>query len=277
MIRLIVDSTFGIQREYAEKHNIKVVRLKMILDGEVFDEGFEDTWLPFYEKMKASKSFPTTSQPSPQDFIDAIEEVYTEDPNAEIIVLTISNALSGTINSANIAVNSFEGKKIKAIDSRQATTCGRLMTEEIIEAIEHGKSYEEILELISVLQKKLQIDFIPDSMDALKRGGRIGSLSAAFASILKIKPIFRFSDGKITVIKKVLGFQKAINDIVSEVPEKLKKLYVCYIHDNSNIQKIIEKIKSILKIQEIETVNIEPVFGVHVGIGSVGIASLEQY
>ena len=277
MIRLIVDSTFGIQKHYAEKHNIKIVRLKMILGEEVFDEGFEDTYDEFYEKMKTSKHFPTTSQPSPQDFMDAIDEIYAEDENAEVIILTISNALSGTINSATIAANSYEGKKIVAIDTREATTCCRMMTEEIVEAINAGKTFDEILELIKILQQKLQIDFIPDTMDALKRGGRIGGLTATVANILKIKPIFRFADGKIRVIKKVLGFSKAISDAVAEIPKKLKKLYVCYIHDNSNVQKIIDKIKNVIGITNIETVPIEPVFGVHVGIAAVGIASLEQY
>lgn len=277
MIRLIVDSTFGIQKEYAQKHNLKVVHLKMILGEETFEEGFEDSWGEFYEKMRTSKHFPTTSQPSPQDFMDAIDATYKEDPDAEIIVLTISNALSGTINSATIAVNEYAGKKITAIDTREATTCCRLMVEELVEAIEAGKTYEEILELIKVLQTKLQIDFIPDNMEALKRGGRIGGLAATLASVLKIKPLFRFADGKISVIKKVIGFQKAISEAIAEIPKKLKKLYVCYIHDAINVPKILEKIKEKLGIEKVETVAIEPVFGVHVGIGAVGIASLEQY
>ena len=78
-------------------------------------------------------------------------------------------------------------------------------------------------------------------------------------------------------MKKVIGLQKAISDAVAEIPKKLKKLYVCYIHDNINVQKILDKIKEKLGVEKVETVAIEPVFGVHVGIGAVGIASLEQY
>ena len=277
MVRLIVDSTFGLSKEYAEKNNIKIVRLKMILNEEVFDEGYEDTWGEFYEKMKNSKHFPTTSQPSPQDFIDAIEQTYQEDPNAEIIILTISNRLSGTINAATIAANSFEGKKITAVDTREATTCCRIMTEELVDAINNGATYEQVLELITTLQKHLQIDFIPDSMDALKRGGRVGTLAAAIATAFKIKPLFRFADGNITIVKKVIGLSKAIADAIAEIPKKIKKLYVCYIYDNVNVPKITSKLKAVLGIENVEEVAIEPVFGVHVGIGAVGIASLEQY
>ena len=106
----------------------------------------------------------------------------------------------------------FEGKKITAIDTREATTCCRIMTEELVEAINAGATYEQVLDLIKTLQKHLQIDFIPDSMDDLKRGGRVGTLAATIATILKIKPLFRFADGNITIVKKVIGLPKAIAD-----------------------------------------------------------------
>lgn len=275
MIRLIVDSTFGIPEEYINKHNIKMVNLKMILDGEATDEGFEKDWASFYEKMKKSKNFPTTSQPSPQDFMDAIDSVYVEDKDAEIIILTISNALSGTINSATIAANSYEGKKIKAIDSRQATTCGRIMVEEVIEKIEAGASFDEVVKFIEELSPRLKIQFVPESMDALKRGGRVSSVTATIASILKIKPVLCFADGKISVLKKALGLGNAIASMIANIPKKLKKIYVCYIYDKSLIPSILQKIKTALNIEP-KAVCLEPVFGVHVGIGSVGIATLSE-
>lgn len=275
MIRLIVDSTFGIPEEYINKHNIKMVNLKMILDGEATDEGFEKDWASFYEKMKKSKNFPTTSQPSPQDFMDAIDSVYVEDKDAEIIILTISNALSGTINSATIAANSYEGKKIKAIDSRQATTCGRIMVEEVVEKIEEGASFDEVVKFIEELSPRLKIQFVPESMDALKRGGRVSSVTATIASILKIKPVLCFADGKISVLKKALGLGNAIASMIANIPKKLKKIYVCYIYDKSLIPSILQKIKTALNIEP-KAVCLEPVFGVHVGIGSVGIATLSE-
>ena len=277
MIRLIVDSTFGISRKYAEENNIEVVHLKMILGNETYEEGFEDTWADFYEKMKVSKYFPTTSQPSPQDFIDAINRIYDKDPDAEVLILTISNALSGTINSATIAANSFEGKRIVAHDSKQAATCGRMLTEEVVEHIKNGITFDDLLELLPKIESALAIQFVPDSMDALKRGGRIGALGAAIANILKIKPLFKFSNGKLTITKKVLGLTKAITEAIALLPKKLKKLYICYIYDKVNVPKITEKLKSMLGLENIEEVGLEPVFGVHVGIGAIGLASLEEY
>ncbi len=277
MIRLIVDSTFGVSEKYAKKNKIEVVNLKMILDGQIYDEGFENTWDAFYEKMKNSKSFPTTSQPSPQDFMDAIDRILKEDENAEILILTIANSLSGTINSATIAANSYPNKKIVAHDTQNATTCCRLLTEEVIEHIKNGISFDELLNLLPTIENALKIQFIPDNMDALKRGGRIGTLSATLANILKIKPLFKFANGKITITKKVLGLSKAISDAILELPKKLKKLCICYIYDKVNVPTIVEKLKTMLNLTNVEEVKIEPVFGVHVGIGAIGLASLEEY
>ena len=277
MIRLVVDSTFGLSKEYVEKNKIEVVNLKMILDNEIFDEGFEDTWDKFYEKMKNSKSFPTTSQPSPQDFMDAIDRIYKEDENAEILILTIASSLSGTINSATIAANSYEGKRIVAHDTQNATTCCRMLVEEVVEHIKNGISFDNLLNLLPTIENSLKIQFVPASMDSLKRGGRIGTLSATLVDIFRIKPLFQFANGKITITKKVLGLSKAITDAILLLPKKLKKLYVCYIYDRTNVPMILAKLKSMLNINEVEEVKLEPVFGVHVGIGAVGLASLAEY
>lgn len=277
MIRLVIDSTFGVSKQYTTEHNIEVVNLKMILDGESTKEGFEEDWASFYNKMKSSKSFPSTSQPSPQDFMNAIDKILFEDSSAQIIVLTIATALSGTLNGATVAVNSYNNKNIVAVDSMQATTCGRIMVEELIEAIDSGKSFEEVLQLITVLQQNLKIQFIPDNMENLKRGGRIGSLSATIASILKIKPIFCFEHNKISVPKKSLGFNMAINELVKMIPKAIKKLYICYVHDMSNVKLIVDKVTKLLGRSNVEVVSVSPVFGVHVGIGAVGIASLGEY
>lgn len=277
MIHLIADSTFGIAKDYAENNNIKIVNLKLILDDVVTEEGFEDCWEEFYLRLKRSKGFPSTSQPSPEDFADKIKEIYAQDENAEIIILTISQALSGTINAANIAVKEFKGKKIVAIDSAQAASCGRIMVEEIVEHIKNGKTFDELVNnIIPTLKEKLMIQFVPETMEYLKRGGRIGKLSATLASILKIKPIFNFVNGKVSITKKVLGLGKAISDMILELPKKLKKLYICYIYDNINIETIKNKLNA-LNIKFNDIVKISPVFGSHVGIGAIGLASLEEY
>lgn len=277
MIKLIVDSTFALEKNYAEEKDIEVVSLKLTLDDKTTDEGFSDSWGDFYSRLKASKGFPITSQPNPQAFMDAINRTYSKDADAEIIILTISQALSGTVNSARIASEEFPGKTIAVIDSENASVCGRIMVEEIVNCIEEGKTFTEITsQIIPALKENLKIDFVPASMEYLKRGGRVGKLSATIASILKIKPIFNFSKGLVSVTRKVLGMGKAISDLVMLLPQKIKKLYVCYIADSSEAEKLEEKLSQ-KGIKWDGVCDTGPVFGSHVGPGAIGLASLAEY
>lgn len=274
MIRFIVDSTFGIKKDYAEKYNIKVVPLKITLDGQTMD-GTEENWQTFYDRLSVSNDFPMTSQPNPGNFEDAINQVFDSEPDAEIIVMTIASNLSGTNNSANLAAKSFEGKKITVVDSRSACLGETILLEECVEMVENGASYDQILKEIPNLIGKIKQQFVPATMDYLKRGGRVGSLSAIVANILSIKPIFVYQDNSVTVTKKVFGLHKAITEMVAALPKKIKRLYVCYIKDTENVKKICDKITDVIGFDKIKLACAEPVFGSHVGIGAVGIATLE--
>ncbi len=274
MIRFIADSTFGLKSDYVEKFNIKVVPLKITLDGETMN-GTEENWEKFYDKLSESKDFPMTSQPSPLDWEDAVNQIFSEDADAEIIIMTIASQLSGTNNSANLASKSFADKKVTVIDSKSACLGETVLLEECVEMAENGKSYEEILDAIPTLISKVKQQFVPQTLEYLKRGGRVGKLSAIVANTLHIKPIFVYENNGVTVTKKVFGMTKAISEMVAALPQKIKRCYVCYIKDNSLVQAICEKIKAVTGFENPIVACVDPVFGSHVGIGAVGIATLE--
>lgn len=276
MIKLIVDSTFGLTDEYIKKHDITVVSLNLLLDDVITKEGGLDTWNGFYTRLEHSKSFPKTSLPSPQDFINAIDNIYIKEPTADIIILTISEALSGTINSAKVAVQNFEGRRIAAIDSKQATVGSKVVLEKVVEEIEKGMSFNQVIESTTEIIKKVDLFFVPATMEYLRRGGRIGKLSATIASVLSIKPIFYFKEGIISVTKKALGLARAINEMISILPKQFEKIYVCYIHSNQNLQLLVDKVKSALNLENVGIMPVSPVFGSHVGIGAIGIAILAK-
>lgn len=274
MIHLIVDSTFGIEKDYAKQKGIEIVNLKLILNDQVFEEGTQECWNQFYTKLESSKEFFTTSQPSPEDFKNSIEKILKKDHDAEIIILTISNALSGTINAATIASKMFKNNKIIAIDSKTCSAGGRIMVEEVVSLIEQGNSFDQVIQTIKELQEKITVEFIPDTMEYLKKGGRVGAISATIASILKIKPIFLFKNGMVIVRKKVIGFTRAVGDMISQIPQNFKKLYLLYIHDDSNVDLLKQKVFTTLNVENTKIVPVSPVFGAHVGIGAIGIAVL---
>lgn len=274
-IRFIVDSTFCVTKEYAKKHDIKIVDLKLILDGQETNEGFPDEWGDFYQRFKTSKNFPTTSQANPQEYEEAIAKILRKEPNAQIIVLTVAGTLSGTINSAKQGAEKFKDKNVTVIDSNSVSICSLMMLEEMVKLSESGGSLEEVIALCENLKTKLAVQFIPDTMEYLKRGGRVGKLSAILASIASIKPVFDFRNNKVTVPAKTLGIGRGASAMIKRLPGKYRKIYVCYIHDDKNVQMLVEKVRTALGIQKPEIFAINPIFGVHIGIGAIGIACME--
>ncbi|MEG1803899.1 MAG: DegV family protein [Clostridia bacterium] len=202
MIWFIVDSTFGIEKIYAEKNNVKIVNLRLNLDEKVYEEGTEQEWDTFFEAFEKSKSFPTTSQPNPQDYINAIESIRLEDPTSKIVVLTISETLSGTINSAKLACKNY--KDIVIFDSGTTSVSARVAFEEIVN-YSKDKTFEETVKAIPTILKNVYIYFIPKTMEYLKRGGRVGLLASVVATVLSIKPIFCFTTAKFPFPKKRLA------------------------------------------------------------------------
>ncbi len=275
MVRYIVDSTFGVSKEYAEKHKIKIVQLKLILDDVVTDEGYPEEWEDFFTRFMASDNFPSTSQPNPEAYVSALNEIYDKEPTAEVIILTIAGALSGTINSARLAKEQFLDKKIAVIDSENTSVASLMILEELVEGCESGKSYEECIILAKKLINNTSIQFIPDSMKYLKRGGRVGTLGALIASIISIKPIFEFKKNIVDIPTKTLGMSKAIIEMIKRLPQNIKRLAIVYIHDKKNLPAIVQKVQDRLGIDQPEVRAVSPVFGVHVGIGAVGIACIQ--
>lgn len=274
MIRFVIDSTFGVSREYAQQHGVKIVDLTLILDGVQTPEGFEDNWDEFYQRYKKSSSFPTTSQPNPENYKAAINEILSEDADAKIIILTIASGLSGTVNSARLASTEYEN--VTVIDTMNASFCSKMFLEELVEFVASNENIDDILLFSENLKERLSFQFVPDTMKYLHKGGRVGTLSAILASVIVIKPIFDFRKNITSVTGKVLGLSKAIKDMIKNLPQKIKKITIGYIYDNKNIQLIKEKLEELRGIINPKVSAICPVFGIHVGVGAIGIACLAE-
>ncbi|MBQ2863977.1 MAG: DegV family protein [Clostridia bacterium] len=275
MVKLIIDSPACASKQFVEENNITVVHLSSMLDGVTRQEGFEEDWLEFFEAVKTSSDFPKTSLPSPEQFLEAFA---TANDGDDILVITISKSLSGTFNAANVAREMYaHPEKVFVVDSNQCCQSELLLVEECVELIKQGLTGKEVYEKALEIATKTRIEFVPTTMEYLRRGGRISLLSATFASVLNIKPILSFKNGVLTCAKKCLGIGKALNEMVKNIPTNLKKIYVCYIHESEVLQHLIDKVNAALKTNIMEAKKIGPVVGSHIGIGAVGLATLENY
>lgn len=268
MFKIIADSTAYLDKEYAQKHDITVIPLRVLYKDTEFEEGFPGTYDAFFEDFTKTKIFPKTSQPSLEVFTKLFNEAI--DKGQDVLVLTISITLSGTYSVACLAREQCKDpSKIYVLDSQN---CCQTITGFIMEAVEmreRGKTVQEVIERINQLQSHSQVSFIPDSLDYLAKGGRIGKLTATFGTILQIKPIITFRAGVLTSDKKSLGMQRAISDLIAMIPEKIKRLFIIHVANTKFFETLKKKVYELLstRTEKVEVLEGEvgPVVATHVG------------
>ncbi len=276
-IYVVTDSTADIPKDFADSLDIVVVPLKVHLGDETYLDGETITAEDFYNKLEQSEELPTTSQPSPLDFVEVYKKLAADD-NAKIISIHLSSALSGTVQSALLAKSMVEeeGIEVAVIDSKKASYSIGIIVVGVVQAVREGKSYEECVQLANHFVEDTQVYFLVESLLYLHKGGRIGKASHLFGSLLNIKPILSLNDqGEVYPIDKVRGSSKAVVKIFDYFKEYAKdeKLRVGISHaaNPDEAKKIEEKLKENFNIQEFIMTDIGPVIGTHVGPGTIAI------
>lgn len=268
MIKIVVDSTCCPSEEYVKEKGIYVNPLKILFSDKEYVE-CDSLYDEIYEKMAKSDEIPKTSQPSLESYINMYNEII--EAGNEAIVLTLSETLSGTYSCACLAKeNCLQPDKITIFDTQSIGQTSIGYVYETVEMIEKGYSVEQIVEQLSKFRKNSAITFIPETLDNLKKNGRIGNLKAVVAEFLKIKPIILFKEGVLSD-KKAIGFNKAIIDMFKQVPEKVKRLFVIKAGKPEYFEKYKEKFFDFFKGIKIDEGTVSPVVGAHVG-PSVGVA-----
>lgn len=277
-IRIIADSTCYLPKEYIDKYNVSIVSLNVLLNGKSYREtDLENDW--FYKEMSKSPSIPTSSQPSIDDFYKAIESQVKE--GHDIVGIFLSSDMSGTFSTSNLVkemiLEKYPNANIVMLDSRSNCMQAGYAILEAAKAAADNKSLYEVVSIAKSVIENSKFIFVPDTLDYLKKGGRIGGAAALFGSLLQIKPILTVTDGKTTVLTKVRTKKKAIDKIIDTVMEQnlkspIKGLIVHHINCESEGQELANKLQDKLGISNIKIQSIGPIIGLHVGPGSIGVA-----
>ena len=271
-VGVVVDSTFGLTREYVKKHQITVVPLKVIIGPKEYVDGEFDTDLvvkALHEKIQVK-----TSQPAPELFMQAYQSQLLNFD--EVICLTISKNLSGTNNSATLAKTILENDHVHVIDTESNINGGGYLAEQLIQFLDKGHSAKEAIDFLEVEKDKGSLIFTVDNLQTLVQNGRLSRVQGFIGNILKIKPILRFKKGVLEVEHKVRSLQSVLNYLVDEVKKLLEHgkavVRIAYV-DNSATAKELEHM--IFQLGDDVSVSItgviSPVVSAHVGLGGLGV------
>ena len=201
---IITDSASDILQSEAETLDIRLVQLDIMLGGEHFDRNSHEMFDRFYTLLAERDDFPTTSQPSPDAYLALYEEA--RKAGEEVLVICLSGALSGTVESARMAAGlSGWEDHITVMDTRHAIASQRIMVEEAARLRDEGKTAEEILPHLEYLRDHIRICGVLDKLEYLRRGGRIPSGLAKVGDLLSIKPVVAVNDGAVAPIGKARG------------------------------------------------------------------------
>ena len=275
-IKIIVDSASDISLKEANEMGIEMLPMQITFGEELYYDGVDLLPYEFYEKLIESDELPKTSQITPFRFEEKIEELVNQ--GHEVIVITISSKLSATYNNAYMSCRNFEGKAF-AVDSLSATIGERLLVLHALNLIEEGKTVQEIVDELNEVKHRIAIIALVDTLEYLKRGGRVSPAVAFAGELLSIKPVIGVVNGEIKVIGKARGSKKGnnlLNELINErgIDHTLPYGAVFSGLSDANLRKYIHD-SAPLYIEYIPSVPRYPIgstIGTHVGPGALGVA-----
>ena len=274
-LKIVLDSTSDLVPELLGK--FEIVPLTVNFGEEEFIDGVTITREEFYAKLIESDVIPTTSQASPEAFEKVFKKVVEN--GDEVLCITVASKLSGTYQSACIAAEEFPGK-VRVIDSKSVAIGSAILAEFALSLLEKGVSAEEIEKELIKKREDIIIVALIDTLEYLKKGGRLSKTAAFAGSLLNIKPVVSVEDGEINVLGKARGSKQGSNFLIKEIEKAggvdfSMPLLLGYTgHDPYMLEKYKEDSRFIWegKVENLRETCIGSVIGTHVGPGAIAVA-----
>ncbi len=280
MIRIITDSAADFETAELEAMGVTAIPLSVIFGEEEYKENVNLTKDEFYNTLTQNPNHPTTSQPTPEDFINIFNEA--KEAGDEILGIFISSKLSGTYQGAMLGIQLCEYDNFYLVDSHSATTGERALVEYAVKLRDEGRTLFQIATAVEKIKEKLHIFAALDTLEYLKKGGRISASAAAIGTLANLKPIIHVgNEGVVETCAKAIGTRKAISTLIKQLETKAPNIdfpiYLLYSFDKSNAEMLADALAK--KGYVVKPQNISPVgaaIGTHVGPGAFGIAYIAQ-
>lgn len=273
MIRIVTDSTCDLSEQQAADMGIDAVaKLYVIFGDKTYQDGITINNEEFYALLKSNPSFPSTSQPSIGDFV----KIYEKYKGDSIISIHISRELSGTIASAE-AARELVGGDITIIDSRTLNAAMVLLVKIAVDLAKGGATVAQIKEQVEATIPRARLVFTLETLENLRRGGRIGAAQALLGSVLNFKPIIAVKDGRLHPVERVRTKAKAVARLrelaLAELSGK-RNAPIAFMHTASpvEVRQLADSCRNDVDTSNALLIEAGPVVATHAGPGAVGIA-----
>lgn len=276
-IALLCDSMCDLPSELTRNYDIKVVSARVIYPSEEYADRVDIQPSEVYDRMPGE--IPTTSMPPIQEIRDTLEAIRREG-FTHVLAVHISTGLSSTAQVVEMAAKEFSDMIIEVIDSRTLSMGTGWMVLEAARNIANGWSFQRITDNLRKIQSKVHVYYVIETLEYLRKGGRIGLVAGMLGDLLNLKPIISVNtEGKYFTYCKAKGRRKSIEKLFQIVEETVqdKVINLAVVHGGAlkECEAMLERVRNLPNIKEIISTDISPVLGVHTGPGLVGVCVYE--
>lgn len=280
-IGIVTDSNSGITSKEANEWGVTVIPMPFYINGELYYEGLTLNQKEFYKFLDDNADV-NTSQPSPGDVMKTWDEVLKE--KEYIIYIPMSSSLSGSYETAVMLAEEYEGK-VFVVNNRRISVTQLQSVKDAINLVKKGKSAKEIKEILEDRQYQASIYIVPDTLDYLKKGGRLTPAVASFAKVLNIKPVLQIQGEKLDAFKKVRGMKQAKRAMKEAIADDIKnrfasnsnmRIYAAYTGSEEVGIEWKGELEEAFPNYDIQIYPLSLSVSCHIGPGAIGIACVEE-
>jgi DegV family protein with EDD domain len=275
-VRIVTDSTCDLPADVVRELGITVVPLTVLFGEEALIDGLDIDVPSFYDRMRSYPGLPRTSQPPVERFLDAYAAAGAD--GSEMVSIHISSKMSGTLNAAAVAREQLSDMHIDIIDSYSVSLGLGAVVVDAARAAMQGASRAEVADVARRSVTQVHVVAVVDTLEYLRRGGRIGRATSFLGSLLSIKPILHIDGGEMAPFERVRTKARALERLheIATKDATIRRLVVAAAGDDAAAKALFEKIQPALPHTEMVLGQIGPVVGVHAGPGLVGICTVAR-
>ncbi len=274
MLRLAIDTAGDIPASWVNEYDVEMIPINIHFGEQTFYQGVDLDNEGFYKLVDESGVIPKTSQPTPQQFVEFYRKI--ADPGDTILSIHVTSKLSGTFASAELAARELEGEyNVIPFDSAAGSAAQGFMAKEARKMERNGSTIEAILERLKSIRKYIEVILTLDTLDYARMSGRVGTMQAAMASLLNVKPIVTLTDGLLEMTDKVRTRSKSLEQVLNmtkdKIGDRLANVAVVHARDPKAGEALLERVKQTLNCESIIMTELSIGIAANLGPGTVGI------